>query len=78
MMLMELVTDRAAKTPAMQETALVSAEALKRGVIIIRAGLYSNCIRFLLPLNLSDAELDEGLDVVAASVRAVDRARQAV
>lgn len=42
----------------------IVAEALKRGLIVLRAGLYSNCLRFLPPLNLTDAELDEGLNVL--------------
>ena len=71
MVLMELVTDREAKTPAVQETADVTLEALKRGVICIRAGLYSNGIRFLPPLNISDAQLDEALAVVGEAVRVV-------
>ncbi len=45
-------------------------EALKRGLIVLRAGLYSNCLRFLPPLNLTDAELDEGLDVLHAALGA--------
>ena len=43
-------------------------ESLKRGLIVLRAGLYSNCLRFLPPLNLTDAELDEGLDVLHAAL----------
>ncbi len=70
MLAMELVTDRAAKTPAAAETLAVTQESLKRGLIIIRAGLYSNCIRFLPPLNLTDDEIDEGMAIVADAVRA--------
>jgi 4-aminobutyrate aminotransferase/(S)-3-amino-2-methylpropionate transaminase len=44
---------------------------VKRGVITIRAGLYSNCVRFLPPLDISDGELGEAMDVVAESVDAV-------
>ncbi|RMF82627.1 MAG: 4-aminobutyrate--2-oxoglutarate transaminase [Chloroflexi bacterium] len=71
MMLMELVTDRESKTPAPDETLAVTNEAFKRGVVAIRAGLYSNCIRFLPPLNISDDELDEGMNVIAEAVRTV-------
>lgn len=78
MQVMEMVTDRESKTPAMQENAQIAAEALKRGLILIRAGLYSNCIRFMPPLNISDDEIDEGMAIVAESVRAVSSARQAV
>jgi 4-aminobutyrate aminotransferase/(S)-3-amino-2-methylpropionate transaminase len=71
MQLMEFVSDRDARTPAMNETAQVAAEALKRGLIIIRAGLYSNCIRFMPPLNISDAQVDEAMDIVAEAVKSV-------
>jgi 4-aminobutyrate aminotransferase/(S)-3-amino-2-methylpropionate transaminase len=76
MLLMELVTDRDAKTPAAQETLQVTQESLKRGVICIRAGLYSNCIRFLPPLNIPDDQLDEAMGVVAEAVRTVELSRQ--
>jgi 4-aminobutyrate aminotransferase/(S)-3-amino-2-methylpropionate transaminase len=52
----------------MEATAAVTVETLKRGVITIRAGLYSNCVRFLPALDITDAQLDEALDVVSASV----------
>lgn len=78
MLVMELVKDRDAKTPAMEENAQVAAEALKRGLIIIRAGLFSNCIRLLPPLNITDEEIDEGMAIVAEAVRVVNGNRQPV
>jgi 4-aminobutyrate aminotransferase / (S)-3-amino-2-methylpropionate transaminase / 5-aminovalerate transaminase len=72
MQLMEFVLDRQTKAPAMQETLQITTEALKRGVICIRAGLYSNGVRFLPPLNISDEQLHEGLAVVGQTVRLVD------
>lgn len=71
MLVMELVKDRETKEPDPDSTVQITLEALKRGVIIIRAGLYSNCIRLLPPLNLSDDEIDEGMTVVKAAVLAV-------
>jgi 4-aminobutyrate aminotransferase / (S)-3-amino-2-methylpropionate transaminase / 5-aminovalerate transaminase len=71
MLAMEFVKDRASKQPWVEATAAVTVEALKRGVIIIRAGLYSNCVRFLPPLDITDAQLDEALEAVAASVAKV-------
>lgn len=78
MLLMELVTDQAKKTPAMNETLQLTQEALKRGVIIIRAGLYSNGIRFLPPLNIPQDQLEEGLDAVGEALRVVESVRQPV
>jgi 4-aminobutyrate aminotransferase/(S)-3-amino-2-methylpropionate transaminase len=68
MLVMELVKDPATKQPWMEATAAVTVETLKRGVITIRAGLYSNCVRFLPPLDITDPQLDEALEVVAAAV----------
>ena len=64
MMAMELVHDRTTKTPAPAETTRVNLETVKRGLVTIRAGLYSNCVRFLPPLNITDEQLDEGMAVV--------------
>lgn len=68
MLAMELVQNPDTKEPSMDAAAAITAETTRRGVITIRAGLYSNCVRFLPPLVISDAELDEALDVVEASV----------
>lgn len=71
MLAMELVTDRESKNPNVAMTQAITAATLQRGLITIRAGLYSNCVRFLPPLNMSDDVLDEGLAVLSESVRAV-------
>jgi 4-aminobutyrate aminotransferase/(S)-3-amino-2-methylpropionate transaminase len=73
MVLMELVTDTTTKTPATTETMAVTQAAFKRGLIAIRAGLYSNCIRFLPPLNITDAQIDEGMDVLREALLEVTR-----
>ena len=72
MLLVELVSNPLSKAPAPQQTLDVINESLRRGVIAMRAGLYSNCIRFLPPLNITDEQLDEGLTVIADAVRAVE------
>jgi len=71
MLAIEIVTDSASRKPSMEATAAINAATLQRGVITIRAGLYSNCVRFLPPLSISDAEIDEAMDVVAEAVRTV-------
>jgi 4-aminobutyrate aminotransferase/(S)-3-amino-2-methylpropionate transaminase len=78
MLLIELVNNPLSKAPAVQETVDVINAALQRGVILIRAGLYSNCVRFLPPLNITDDEIDEGMQVVADAVRSVEDARERV
>lgn len=73
MLAMELVHKRDTKAPAATETSQVNAETLKRGVITIRAGLYSNCVRFLPALNITDEEIDEAMAIVAESVAVVSQ-----
>jgi 4-aminobutyrate aminotransferase/(S)-3-amino-2-methylpropionate transaminase len=52
----------------MEATQAVTAAALKRGVIALRAGLFSNCVRLLPPLDIDDALVDEGMATLSAAV----------
>jgi len=61
MLAIELVEDRETKRPAPQLAAAVIGAALERGLLLLKSGIYSNCIRVLAPLVLSDAEVDEAL-----------------
>ncbi|MGQ9909893.1 MAG: 4-aminobutyrate--2-oxoglutarate transaminase [Candidatus Flexifilum sp.] len=73
MQLIEFVTDREKKTPLdPNDNVKIVQEALKRGVVFMRAGLYANCIRLLPPLNITDEQIDEGMGVLAEAVRVVD------
>ena len=63
MLAIELVTDRGTKEPAADLASAVVEAAAARGLLLLKAGIYSNCIRVLTPLVISDAELDEALDV---------------
>jgi 4-aminobutyrate aminotransferase/(S)-3-amino-2-methylpropionate transaminase len=76
MLLAELVTDRTRKTPAAAETLAVTAEALKRGVVCMRAGILANGIRLLPPLTISDEQIDEGMTVIGEALRVVARHAQ--
>ncbi|OGF56307.1 MAG: 4-aminobutyrate transaminase [Candidatus Fraserbacteria bacterium RBG_16_55_9] len=64
MQAIELVKDRQTKEPASEETAQIIQGTLKQGVIFAKAGLYGNVIRMLIPLVMSDEELNDGLDVL--------------
>jgi 4-aminobutyrate aminotransferase / (S)-3-amino-2-methylpropionate transaminase / 5-aminovalerate transaminase len=75
MLVMELVTDAESKTPDPDATVAVNAATLERGVITIRAGLYSNCVRFLPALTISDEEIDEAMAVVTEAVRVAAKER---
>jgi 4-aminobutyrate aminotransferase / (S)-3-amino-2-methylpropionate transaminase / 5-aminovalerate transaminase len=71
MLAVELVRDPEAKAPAPDLTAAVINEALLRGLLLLKAGVYGNCIRVLCPLSISDGELDEGLAVWEDALAAV-------
>jgi 4-aminobutyrate aminotransferase/(S)-3-amino-2-methylpropionate transaminase len=63
MLAIELVADAESKEPAADLASAVTDEAAKRGLLLLKSGIYSNCIRVLTPLTLSDPELDEALGV---------------
>jgi len=64
MLAVELVHDRETKSPAPDLAAAVIEAARAEGLLLLTSGIYSNCIRVLLPLTIADAELDEGLSVL--------------
>jgi 4-aminobutyrate aminotransferase/(S)-3-amino-2-methylpropionate transaminase len=63
MLAIELVTDPATKEPDTDAATAVVEAAAERGLLLLKSGIYSNCIRVLTPLVLTDAELDEALGV---------------
>ncbi|MGI8420656.1 MAG: 4-aminobutyrate--2-oxoglutarate transaminase [Gaiellaceae bacterium] len=74
MLAIELVRDRDTKEPAPELATRIAEEALRQGLLLLKAGVYSNCIRVLCPLTITDAELDEAL---AAWERALELALDA-
>jgi 4-aminobutyrate aminotransferase / (S)-3-amino-2-methylpropionate transaminase / 5-aminovalerate transaminase len=63
MLAIELVHDRGTKDPAPELAPAVVEAAAARGLLLLKSGIYSNCIRVLVPLVISEAELDEALGV---------------
>jgi 4-aminobutyrate aminotransferase / (S)-3-amino-2-methylpropionate transaminase / 5-aminovalerate transaminase len=63
MLAIELVRDRETKEPAPELASAVTEAAAERGLLLLKSGIYSNCIRVLAPLVLTDAEVDEALGV---------------
>lgn len=68
MRLVEFVKDRTSREPDADITLKVIKDAVAHGLILIRAGLYSNCIRLLPPLVITDQQLVEGLAVLEAAI----------
>jgi 4-aminobutyrate aminotransferase / (S)-3-amino-2-methylpropionate transaminase / 5-aminovalerate transaminase len=71
MLAIELVAERTTEEPAPKLAADVVQAALSRGLMLITCGSYGNCIRVLVPLVITDAELDEALGVWEEALEAV-------
>ena len=76
MLAIELVEDRGTKAPAGELASATTAAARERGLILLSCGLYGNVIRILVPLVVSDEDLDRGLELleealVEAGTRAI-------
>jgi 4-aminobutyrate aminotransferase/(S)-3-amino-2-methylpropionate transaminase len=63
MLAIELVKDRDTKESHPELATAIVEGAAGRGLLLLKSGIYSNCIRVLSPLVLTDAELDEALEV---------------
>jgi 4-aminobutyrate aminotransferase/(S)-3-amino-2-methylpropionate transaminase len=68
MQALELVRSKATRQPADEETRQVSQYCYEHGVVMITAGSYSNVIRLLMPLVITDAQFDEAMDVLEAAL----------
>ncbi|HLB27119.1 MAG TPA: 4-aminobutyrate--2-oxoglutarate transaminase [Dehalococcoidia bacterium] len=75
MLAMELVKDRATKEPAGEETARIIRACYESGLIVLKAGADANVLRTLMPLVITDDQLDEGLAILESAVAAVDGSR---
>lgn len=64
----EIVKDKETKEPAAEEVKAIMKETHSKGVITISAGIYSNVLRFLPPLVITDEQLEEGLTILEAAI----------
>jgi len=71
MVAIELCKNGELGQPDADLTKRLCAEATKRGLILLSCGTYGNVVRILVPLTASDALVDEGLAIIAASLTAV-------
>jgi 4-aminobutyrate aminotransferase/(S)-3-amino-2-methylpropionate transaminase len=60
----ELVKDRDSKEPAAAEAGRVVELARERGLMLMGAGIYSNVVRILVPLVVTNEDLQAGLDIL--------------
>lgn len=65
---LEFVRDRNSKEPAAEETDVICRESYQHGLLVIKAGIYNNVIRFLAPLVIRDDQLEEGLAILGDAI----------
>lgn len=65
---MELVVDRGTKEPATAITGRLINLCREKGLLMISAGTHSNIIRPLMPLVITDGELEEGLSIIGKAL----------
>ena len=63
----EFVKDRQTKEPNEAILGGLIGEAMNHGVVAVSCGPYHNVLRHLVPLVITDEELEEGLDILAES-----------
>jgi len=68
MQALELVRSRTTREPADEETKQVSQYCYEHGLVLITAGSYGNVIRLLMPLVVTDAQMDEAMDVLEGAL----------
>ncbi|MFA9466373.1 MAG: aspartate aminotransferase family protein [Velocimicrobium sp.] len=69
MMGIEFVTDKQSKKPNAKLVSQVVEFAAKQGLLVESAGIYSNVIRFLCPLVVTNEQLECGLQILEESIK---------
>ncbi len=69
MVAMELVKDPVTREPDAELTKALVQQAAENGLVLLSCGVYSNVIRFLMPLTASDEIVAEGLAILELSLR---------
>ena len=64
MLALELVKDRETKEPAADETKALVKYCFDKGLILLSCGTYGNVIRTLMPLVITDEQLDRGISIM--------------
>ena len=71
MMAMELVQDRETKKPATAEAKKLVQYCYDKGLVILSCGHHSNVIRTLMPLVITDDQLDRGFSILEEGFREI-------
>jgi len=71
----ELVRSPETREPAKEEAKEIARYCYEHGLVILTAGTYDNVIRILAPLVVTEEQMEEGLDVIEASLTAMFEAK---
>ena len=74
MLALELVKDRAGKSPAAEEAKRLTAWCHANGLLVLDCGTLGNNIRTLMPLVISDDQLRQGMEILSQGLAAVSAA----
>ena len=77
MQAVELVLSAKTRLPAPDETKQIVQYCYEHGLIILSSGSYSNVIRVLMPLVITDAQMDEALAVLESALQTVYEKKEA-
>ena len=73
MLALELVKDRHAKTPAADEAKALVKYCYERGLVVLSCGNFSNVIRTLMPLVITDEQLEKGLTIMEEGIASISK-----
>jgi 4-aminobutyrate aminotransferase/(S)-3-amino-2-methylpropionate transaminase len=71
MLAMELVRDRHTKAPAADAAKALVKRCYEKGLVVLSCGNHGNVIRTLMPLVITDTQLDRGMAILEESLREV-------
>jgi 4-aminobutyrate aminotransferase/(S)-3-amino-2-methylpropionate transaminase len=78
MQAIELVRSSDKREPAADETKQITQYCYEHGLITITAGSYSNVVRVLVPLVITNEQMDEGMDVLQSALQMVSEKKGAI
>jgi len=75
MQAIEFVKDRTTREAATQLNGEIIKECLYKGVLVAGSGIYGNCIRLLVSLEITDEQLEEAFGVMETAVAHANESR---
>lgn len=73
MIALEMVKDRHTKAPATDETKKLLASCYEKGLVLLSCGHKSNVIRTLMPLVITDEQLEKGLAIFEEAISGLNK-----